>query len=139
MKHWLRTHKELILYLLFGAATTLVNWVVYSLLQWFTPLPVTVCNGIAWCAAVAFAFVTNKLYVFESKSRKKTTLIREIVSFVGSRLLTGLLEIFLPGLLIRAGLNGTVFGIEGAAAKAVVTVLVIVLNYVLSKWIVFRK
>ena len=65
-----KKHKEIILYLIFGVATTAVSFIVYSLLV-TAGLDMTVSNGIAWLAAVTFAFVTNKLFVFESKKIDK--------------------------------------------------------------------
>lgn len=133
-----KKHKEIILYLIFGVATTAVSFIVYSLLV-TAGLDMTVSNGIAWLAAVTFAFVTNKLFVFESKKTDKTTLLKEGVSFFGARIFSGIIEIFAPTALFWLGLDQPLFGIEGFVAKAIVSVGIIVLNYVLSKLIVFRK
>ena len=154
-------YREIIVYIIFGVLTTAVNWAVYmlmvkllgvdlssidkneSLLSFFSgnrdAVAVTVCNAVAWVAGVLFAFVTNKIWVFRSMSKKAATVLREFFSFVGARAITGLMEIFLPTLLISLGLNQTILGVEGAAAKAVVSVAVVILNYVFSKLIVFRK
>ncbi len=134
-----KKYREIIMYLIFGVSTTLVNWVVYTLLIKLADADVTLANGIAWLAAVTFAYVTNKLYVFESKSWAASVLVKEIVSFYGARIASGVFEIFLPALLIKIGLDQAVFGIDGFLAKAVVSVLVIVLNYIFSKLFVFRK
>jgi putative flippase GtrA len=104
-----------------------------------TPLSITVNNAIAWVAGVVFAFVINKLWVFESKSKQAKTVIKEFVSFVVSRALTGVLEIFAPEWLIKLGLNQTIFGIKGMLAKLLVSIIVVILNYVFSKLIVFKK
>ena len=72
--------------------------------------------------AVAFAYVTNKLFVFDSKSWKASVVLREAVAFVGARVFTGLLEIAVPTLLFKIGLDQAAFGIEGFAAKAVTSV-----------------
>lgn len=137
--------KEIISYLFFGVMTTLVNFITYSLLVKFAfgnnpdSSQVTLSNGIAWCAAVIFAFFTNKLFVFESKSFAPLTFMKEFFSFVGARIVTGLMETFIPTLLINAGLDGTLFGVKGLIAKLVVAIAVIILNYVFSKLISFRK
>lgn len=137
--------KEIISYLFFGVMTTLVNFVTYSLLVKLAfggnpaDSQVTLSNGIAWCVAVIFAFFTNKLFVFESKSFAFGTFIKEFTSFVGARILTGLMETFCPTLLMKAGLDQSLFGIKGIIAKLVVAVAVIILNYVFSKLISFRK
>ncbi|MGN1119895.1 MAG: GtrA family protein, partial [Oscillospiraceae bacterium] len=117
---------------------TLVNWIVYAVLT-AAGAGMTASNGAAWVSTVIFAFFANKLIVFESKSFRPATVIKEAVKFVGSRVLTGLIEIFLPSLLFRAGLDMDVLGIEGAAAKLTVSVIVIVLNYVFGKLVVFTK
>ena len=134
-----RKYREQIMYLIFGVATTAVNWVVYVAMQKVFRAEMTLCNAVAWVIAVAFAYVTNKLFVFESKSWKPLVVVREALAFVGARVLTGLFETFIPTLLFKIGLNQAVFGIEGFAAKAVTSIVVIVLNYVFSKLFVFRK
>lgn len=132
-------YREIIMYLIFGVSTTLVNWIVYTLLVSIANTDVTPANAIAWFAAVIFAYITNKLYVFESKSWKVTVLAHEIISFFGARIASGVFEIFLPALLMKIGLDQAIFGIEGFAAKLVVSVLVIVLNYIFSKLFVFKN
>ncbi len=132
-------YKEIIMYLIFGVSTTLVNWVVYAPLVNFLNVNTTVANGIAWFVAVLYAYITNKLFVFESRSWKASVLVKEILSFFGARIASGVFEIFLPETLINLGLNQTFFNIEGGVSKIVVSVLVIVLNYIFSKLFVFRK
>ncbi len=138
MMNLLTKNRELITYIIFGLLTTLVNWVVYSLLVELLSLPLTASNAIAWFSAVLFAFVTNKIYVFNSKSRKLSLILREATTFFCSRLLSGVIEVFLPTLLFSVGLNQSLLGIKGFASKLAVSVIVIVLNYVTSKFIVFN-
>ena len=133
MKALLKKYRGLILYAVFGALTTVINIAVYALCYRALRLPNVPSNVIAWILAVLFAFVTNKLYVFESKSLERGTVLRELVSFVSARLATGLLDLAVmfvgvdvlhgPDLVFKVGSN----------------VIVIILNYVLSKLIVFRK
>ncbi|MBQ5996113.1 MAG: GtrA family protein [Clostridia bacterium] len=132
-------YREIIVYIIFGVLTTLVNWAVYTVMVELLKIDITLSNACAWVAGVLFAFITNKIYVFRSKSKRTVTVLRELVSFVGARALTGLMEIFLPRFLIDHGLSQTIFGIDGAAAKALVSVAVVILNYVFSKLIVFKK
>lgn len=131
-------YRELIMYVIIGGCTTLVNWIVYAVLT-AAGAGMTAANGAAWVCAVIFAFFANKLIVFESRSFRPAVVIKEALKFVGSRVLTGLIEIFLPSLLFRAGLDMDILGIEGAAAKLTVSVTVIVLNYVFGKLVVFTK
>ncbi len=134
----LRKNKELIAYIVFGLLTTLVNWLVYSLLVEFLVLPITASNAIAWFAAVLFAFVTNKMYVFNSKSKNIALVLREAATFLCSRLISGVIEVFLPTFLFSVGLNQSIFGIKGFASKITVSVIVIIINYITSKFIVFN-
>ena len=127
------------LYLFFGAATTLVNFILYTIFVELFDYGITVSNGIAWCGAVIFAFFTNKYYVFGDRNFGWKALFFQAASFFGSRFLTGLIEIFLPTVPYRCGLDFDLFGIKGFTAKLVVSVLVVVLNYIFSKVIVFRK
>ena len=135
----LKEYKEIIMYLIFGVATTLVNFVVYSVFVDILKADMTVSNAIAWMVAVSLAFVTNKLYVFNSNKRGLLPVLKEAVSFVGSRIISGIIEIFLPTVLYAIGFDFELFGITGFAAKASVSIIVIVLNYVFSKLLVFKK
>ena len=90
-------------------------------------------------AAVIFAFVTNKIWVFESKSWKPSVALKEFWLFVAARLITGVLEWFGVPLLVAIGLNQPLFGIDGFVAKILVSVIVIILNYVFSKLIIFKN
>lgn len=133
----MKRFRELFLYLLFGGLTTLVNFTAYSLTV--DHCGITLSNAIAWAAAVLFAFFTNKAYVFRSKASALGAVLRELAAFVGGRAVSGVLEIFLPGILVQLGLNQTAFGITGFWAKAAVSVFVVVLNYFVSKFIVFKS
>lgn len=139
-------YKEIIMYLVFGVLTTVVSWGSYAVfeisLETFitdTILLSSVANVLSWIAAVLFAFITNKLWVFESRSFKGTLLLKELGAFVASRLITGAIEWFGVPLLMLAGLNQSILGIEGMLAKVLISVIVVILNYILSKLLVFRK
>lgn len=139
-------YKEIIMYLIFGVLTTVVSWGSYAV---FTKVfesaivdenvLVAVANVLSWVVAVLFAFITNKLFVFESKSLKPTIVFKELGLFVGSRLLSGAVEWVGVPLLVWLGLNQTIFGVEGMVSKVLVSIIVIILNYILSKLIVFKK
>ena len=133
MKALLKKYRGLILYAVFGALTTVINIAVYALCYRALRLPNVLSNVIAWILAVLFAFVTNKLYVFESKSLDRGTVLRELVSFVSARLATGLLDLAVMFVGVDL-LHG-----PDLVFKVVSNVVVIILNYVLSKLIVFRK
>jgi putative flippase GtrA len=94
---------------------------------------------VAWIAAVLFAYVTNKLWVFRSYNWEIRFVLREAVLFISARILTGIFEIVSVPLLVKLGLSQTLFGVKGMWAKVLVSVVVMILNYVFSKLIVFRK
>ena len=124
------------LYLVVGGATTVVNFVVYSFLVYFSITGILVANAIAWCVAVLFAFFANKHFVFGSHDYKD--FLKEFYLFVLARGLSGVFEIFAPSGLIYLGLDTSFFGIEGFWAKFVVSVFVVIANYFFSKYLIFK-
>ena len=133
-------YKEIIMYLIFGVGTTVVNWVIYTVIVMLgKEVNLTIANIIAWVGAVAFAYITNKLWVFESKSWSLEVVWKELGMFLGARIFSGIFEIGLFPVLVWLGMNQAIFGVEGMLAKVVISVLVIVLNYIFSKLIVFKK
>lgn len=136
-------NRETLTYLIFGVLTTLVNYVVFWLFdRLLTEHWVLVTNAIAFVAAVAFAYVTNKLFVFESKSWAPKVVWKELIMFVAARLFSfGLEEL---GLLLARDVfhaaSYTLLGIGGLMiAKILLSVLTVVLNYFFSKFMVFTK
>lgn len=125
--------RELFWYGVFGVITTTINMVAFGLFSDALKVHYMVANVIAWMIAVAFAYVTNKLWVFESKSWERAVWIPECIGFVSARLATGLLDMGLMYLMI------SVIGVPKMWAKLVSNVVVIIGNYVLSKLVVFRK
>lgn len=140
--------REIIMYMVFGVLTTVVSWGTYAVFTTFIPTfsfwgitvdLTTTSNVLSWVCAVVFAYVTNKLWVFESKSLKPSVAIKEFWLFVSSRLLTGVIEwVGLP-LLIKIGFDQAILGIEGMLAKILVSVIVVILNYVFSKLFIFKN
>ena len=132
-------NNEGISYLFWGVCSTIVNWSVYTVTISCTSLSMAACNFLAWIAAILFAYVTNKLFVFHSHAATPALLLKEFLLFIGARVFTGIFEVTLPSLLYTLGVTASFLGIRGFWAKALVSVLVIVLNYILSKLIIFRK
>ena len=133
-----REHKEVILYLIFGVLTTVVNWLAYAAFVWIG-LDINVSNILSWIVGVSFAFVVNKWYVFESRSLESRKVIKEFGSSVGARIFTGIIAILLFPLLYNIGLNQSLFGTDGFLAKIVTSVIEIVLNWIFSKCLIFKK
>lgn len=133
--------KEVVSYLFFGVMTTVVNFIAFGLCE--GKMHYLVANAVAWVAAVVFAFVTNKLFVFDSKSWKPNVLFKEAVSFTGARLLTlGIEEIGMWGLIDLLHLDKafTLPFISGEmVVKIIISIVVVILNYFFSKLIIFKK
>ncbi len=149
---FLQRYREVISYLFWGVMTTLVSWLSYSMFALLFENQVSViclfglemsivvflANLLSWICAILFAFVVNKLWVFESKSWKKSVWLPEFWKFISARIVTGILEIFVVPLLVSLGLNQTILGVEGMVAKVLVSVAVVILNYVFSKLFIFK-
>ena len=128
-----KKYREIILYVFFGGCTTLINVLCYSFLYYSLNVDNVTSNVVAWIASVLFAFITNKLWVFDSKSLDIKTVARECVMFFGCRLATGLLDL----LIMYIGVN--VLSFSGIVVKILANIIVIILNYILSKLIIFIK
>lgn len=132
-------YREVISYLFFGGLTTVVSWLSYALFVAVLHLSVGTGNLLSWICAVLFAYVTNKLWVFQSKSWTWPAWLQEALKFFAGRIFSGLVELGGLPLLIKLGLNQPLLGIDGFAAKVVITIVVIILNYILSKFLIFRN
>ena len=129
----IRKYWDVISYLFFGVLTTVVNYLVYLPCYNLLGFSASVSNMISWAVAVAFAYLTNKPFVFRSHDWSAKTVIPELTAFVGCRIGSGLLE---TGILL---LTVDLLGWNGNVWKLVTSVLVVVLNYIFSKFLVFRK
>lgn len=124
--------REILLYLIFGVLTTLVDWCVsFGLYQ--TAMNVHLANTLAWAAAVLFAYVTNRIWVFRSRRRGLLSIAAELCGFAGGRIATLLMQeavfaVFCDWL-----------GMSEYLIKLVAAVLVVVGNYIISKLLIFRK
>ena len=128
----LRRHYEIVIYLVFGVLTTVVNYIVYLPCYNLLGLSSSVSNAIAWIAAVIFAFLTNKPFVFHSRDWSAKTIIPELTGFIGTRLGSGGLETLI--LLVFVDW----LGMDGNLWKLITSVLVVAVNYLGSKLLVFR-
>ena len=126
-------YRDVLVYLIFGGLTTAVNCVVYLPCHYFLHFSASVSTVIAWVAAVAFAFLTNKPFVFQSHDWSAATVLRELGGFVGCRIGSGVLETLI--LFVTVDL----LHMNGIVWKVAASILVIILNYFASKFLVFRK
>lgn len=133
MKDIIKKYRELILYLIFGVLTTLVNILTYALFTRIISLDAYSSNVMAWIFSVLFAYFTNRKYVFESKATTAKDKMDELISFCGCRLLTFALDMALMYTMID------MLQIDDMVSKIVVNVVVIIFNYISSKLFVFKK
>lgn len=147
IKQLIIRYKEIIVYVIFGGLTTVVNLSVFAVVNSILgDERYLITNAVAWFAAVSFSFITSKLWVFESKSWEIKIVFKEVTTFFAARILTLFIEE--AGLYILVDLVGfskyslNIFGfsIGGALiAKAAVAVVVVVVNYIFSKLVIFKK
>lgn len=126
-------YKEVILYLVFGGLTTLVNIVCYAVCAKGFHMGTLVSNGIAWVLSVLFAYITNKLFVFESKTNNWREAMREFVSFIACRAGTGALDMGVMYVTVD------ILNWYDVLMKIVSNIIVIILNFVFSKLLIFQK
>lgn len=127
-KYW-----DIVSYLFFGVCTTIVNYIIYLPCYNILGLSASVSNILSWVVAVAFAYLTNKPFVFRSHDWSAKTVIPELTKFIGCRVGSGAAETVILLLTVDLlGWNGNIW-------KLLTQVMVVVLNYVGSKLLVFRK
>lgn len=125
-----KKYEEIINYLIFGILTTIVSILSYGIFTRLFHLNYVISNILSWILSVTFAFITNKIYVFKSKEDKMFT---ELMKFYLSRLTSLLIELVIMYLMVD------IFSINDMISKIIVQVIVIILNYILSKLFVFKK
>ena len=129
----LQKHREIVSYIFWGVMTTAVNYAAYFLLRNVCLVPLVAGNAAAWAVSVLFAYFVNKLFVFRSKDWAWRVALRELWQMVASRIFslgleTGILWLFVEKLLLNEFI-----------VKLAANVLVVIVNYVLSKFIIFNK
>ena len=128
-----KKYEELVLYVICGGLTTLVNIVVYGLCADVLRIFYLVSNFIAWVLSVLFAYVTNRTWVFKSKKRGARAILREFGLFVSGRVMS------MAGDMVIMFLCVSVAHLPGLVAKILANIFVMIFNYVFSKLIIFRK
>ena len=135
IKSLYQKHKEVINYLIFGALTTAVSLGVYygctaTFLDPNDPGQLQAANVISWIVSVTFAYIVNRKYVFESKNKH---IIAEAAGFYAARLATLGIDMALMFLFVST------MGMNDKVAKIIVQIVIIASNYLISKFIIFRK
>ena len=135
IKKTYQKYKEIIKYLIFGVLTTIVSLLTYYLLVFTVldpnnPLELQIANIISWITCVTFAYITNRIYVFNSKDKNIT---KEIIKFYSSRLTTLFLDMTIMFIFV------TKLELNDKLIKIIVQIVIIILNYILSKLLVFKN
>ena len=134
----IKKYREIILYLIFGALTTVVSIGSYALLTRFIladfmlssqDVCIMVSSVLSWILSVVFAYITNRLWVFKSKK----SIFIEIIEFFGGRFISLMIDLFIMWLF------ATILGLNDMAIKILSNVVVIIFNYIASKFVIFRK
>ena len=130
-----KKYEEIINYVIVGGLTTFVSLFsyfvcVHTFLNPTNPLQLQIANTISWICAVTFAYITNRVFVFKSENKNR---LIELVLFYGSRITTLLVDMVIMFVLV------TILKINDTIAKLMVQIIVMILNYIFSKMLVFRK
>lgn len=125
--------KEILLYLVFGVLTTLINIAVYYLFATILEFGTFVSNATAWFLSVMFAYVTNRYFVFSQHADGFKAAILECSKFYSGRIFTGVMDMVLMVFLVD------VCHYDDFMIKVIVNIIVVVLNYIISKLLIFRK
>lgn len=147
IKKLFNKYKEVISYLVFGVLTTVINLICFKIFDVILGSDLyLISNTISWVVAVLFAYITNKLWVFESKTWKKNVIVKEIIGFFGARLFSlGVEELGLWITITLCHMGKMSFDILGInisgnmIAKLIMQIIVVILNYVFSKFLIFTK
>lgn len=143
-----RNHREGISYVFWGALTTVLNLLAYAFFVRFCGIDDFFSNILSWVVGVLFAFAVNKWFVFRSRGLGLKTIVWELGSFTGSRIFTGVIAWILFPIINATAIGtwsidfwilGTILGTSGMGAKIITSVIEIVLNWILSKYVVFKK
>lgn len=131
-------YKKIILYIVFGVITTVINiflyWLFFKFLKWESFAWGNVAaNVIAWVGAVSVAFLTNKNLVFGSDSWHKKVVIREFITFILARIATGVVDLAIMFIFVDC------LRFNGVLIKIIANIIVIILNFILSKVVVFKR
>ena len=135
MKEIIKRNREIISYLIIGVLTTIVSLISYYLLTITilspnNPLELTIANITSWIISVLFAYITNRKYVFQSKDKN---ILKEASKFTLSRVTTLIIDILLMFIFV------SILHFNDKIIKLLVQIIIIILNYIFSKLLVFKK
>ncbi|AXI32066.1 teichoic acid glycosylation protein [Priestia megaterium] len=128
----MKINKELFLYLFFGVLTTFINILIYTVLTKMFLFHYQTSTVLAWVISVLFAFITNKKYVFSSKSYSLSAVFREGLLFIIYRILSLGIDLLVMFIAIR------ILNMDDLVAKVIANILVVIVNYMVSKFHIFK-
>ena len=129
----LSKYRELIVYVIVGVLTTIVSLLSYYLFAYTLEIQYLISNFLSWVCAVVFAYITNKVWVFQNYDFALSNIVKEIVAFIGARIATLGVDMLIMFVMVD------MLSLQDLVAKITVQVIVTILNYILSKFLVFRK
>lgn len=129
---WYLKNQEIMRYLIFGGISVVINILVFMILK-NLGISTFISNLLAWIVSIIFAYFTNKLCVFYSETNKKDDLVKEIISFLGCRIFTLIIDETFVIVTID------ILNLSSLLMKIIANIIVIILNYVLSKLFIFNK
>lgn len=133
LKHYYQKYKEMVNYLFFGVCATGVNFITYFLAARLLGIDEVISNILSWLVSVLFAYVTNRIFVFESKTKGVKAILKEMTSFILARIVTGALcDVGTFTIMVK------VWHIHDVIAKIVTQIMVVITNYLFSKLLIFK-
>lgn len=133
IKELIKKYEEVIKYIVIGVITTVINYFTFAMLSSVLKVDMHISNIIAWIVSVIFAYFANKIFVFESKSFAADVIGKEIISFGAARVFSLLLEEAILYIFVN------VLNMNQLVIKLIANVVVMIVNYILSKFIIFKK
>lgn len=128
-----KKYKEILLYLFFGVLTTIVSLSTYYFFSEILEIHYLISNVFSWIFAVLFAYITNRLWVFKIKNNDIKSILKEMFAFINCRLLSGAIDMVVMFLLVDILIVNSMY------AKLITQIIVVILNYIFSKLIVFKN
>ncbi len=133
MIEFYKKNKEIIMYVIFGGCTTLINIFIYYISARIINLNTVYSTITAWIISVIFAYITNRIFVFNINTYVLKEMLIELLSFIGCRIMSGLIEIVIMYFFVD------IVGINDMVIKTLTNILIIILNYMASKLYIFKK
>lgn len=138
IKEVLRQQREKITYLVAGVFTSLTSWGSYAAFI-YIGCGINISNIASWIVTVLFSYIVNKTFVFQKPGWGITQILKEVTTYISSRLITGAIEIASVPILLYMGVTQSFFQIEGFWAKFLAGLLPLILNYIIGKKAVFKN